>query len=113
MDIRRIVPDISSTKLEESKKFYAEFLGLKLAMDMNWILTFISNSNPMAQVNILLSDQPNVDNSNVVISIEVSAKDRSILRWTQEGFANEQGQKHSENTLLGMLERIKKLVEKE
>ncbi|HMC00752.1 MAG TPA: VOC family protein [Flavobacteriaceae bacterium] len=75
MKIRRIVPDISSTALEESKKFYADFIGLKLAMDMGWILTFVSESNPTAQINILKSDKPTVDNSNVAISIEVSDVD--------------------------------------
>ena len=33
------------------------------------------------------------------------------LTWSQEGFANEEGQQHSENTLFAMLEQIKKLVE--
>lgn len=31
--------------------------------------------------------------------------------WTQEGFANEESQQHSENGLYGMLEQIKELVE--
>ena len=76
MNIRRIVPDISSTNLEESKKFYSDFIGLKLAMDMGWILTFISKSNPTAQINILRSKQPTVDNSNFAISIEVADVDK-------------------------------------
>ena len=33
------------------------------------------------------------------------------LTWRQEGFANVEGQQHSENGLMGMLEQIKKLVE--
>ena len=75
MEFRRIIPDISSTDLEESKKFYVDFIGLKLAIDMGWILTFISESNPTAQINILQSSQPTIDNSNVAISIEVSDVD--------------------------------------
>ena len=75
MEIRRIVPDISSTDLEESKKFYVDFVGLKLAMDMGWILTFISESNPTAQINILKTDQPTIDNPNVALSIEVGDVD--------------------------------------
>ena len=35
MDIRRIVPNISSDKMKESKKFYEDFLGLNLFMDRN------------------------------------------------------------------------------
>ena len=72
MNIKRIVPDISSTNIEESKKFYVDFIGLKLAMDMGWILTFVSTSNPTAQVNILQSNQLNVDNSACAISLEVA-----------------------------------------
>lgn len=72
MKIRRIVPDISSTNLEESKRFYADFIGLKLAMDMKWILTFTSKSNPTAQINIIQSEGPIDINSGVGISFEVS-----------------------------------------
>lgn len=75
MKFRRITPDITSNKIEESKKFYADFIGLKLAMDMGWILTFISESNPTAQINLLLSEEQSIDNSNVAISIESSNVD--------------------------------------
>jgi len=72
---RRITPDITSNKIEESKKFYSEFVGLKLAMNMGWILTFISESNPTAQIDILHSEAQSIDNSNVAISIESSDVD--------------------------------------
>ncbi|MBX2913557.1 MAG: glyoxalase [Cyclobacteriaceae bacterium] len=75
MEFRRITPDIKSNKIEESKKFYADFVGLKLAMDIDWILTFVSNSNPTAQINLLRSDKQDIDNSNVAISIESSDVD--------------------------------------
>lgn len=75
MEFRRITPDITSNKIEESKKFYVDFIGLKLAMDMGWILTFISPSNPTAQINLLRSDRQDIDNSNVAISIESSDVD--------------------------------------
>ncbi|RMH60838.1 MAG: glyoxalase [Calditrichaeota bacterium] len=72
MKFRRITPDISTNKMEASKKFYSEFVGLTCAMDMGWIVTFISESNPTAQINFLLSDKKSIDNSNVAISIEAS-----------------------------------------
>ena len=59
-----------------------------------------------------LEDKPE-NYSIVTYEIEKSANNRVIFRWTQEGFANEQGQQHSENGLYGMLEQIKKLAEKE
>lgn len=75
MKFRRITPDITSNKIEESKQFYTEFIGLDLAMDMGWILTFVSKSNPTAQINILHSDKPFIDNSNVALSLECSDVD--------------------------------------
>lgn len=58
MDIRRIVPNISSAHFEESKQFHVDFLGLKLAMDKQWILTFVSESNPTAQITIIQKENP-------------------------------------------------------
>lgn len=75
MKFRRITPDLNSNKIEESKIFYSDFIGLKLSMDMDWILTFVSESNPTAQINVLRSDKKDIDNSNVAISIESSDVD--------------------------------------
>jgi catechol 2,3-dioxygenase-like lactoylglutathione lyase family enzyme len=56
MDIRRVVPDVTSDKPEESKEFYTNVLGFDLAMDMGWIMTFVSPTQPTAQINVLRSD---------------------------------------------------------
>jgi hypothetical protein len=53
MHVRRIVPDISSERLDESREFHSGFLGLDVAMDMGWIMTFVSPDNPTAQVIVL------------------------------------------------------------
>ena len=78
MTIRRIVPNISSNKMDESKEFYINFLGLTLAMDMKWILTFASSSNPTAQISIVQDDKSDNSNSNsnITLSIEVSDIDK-------------------------------------
>jgi predicted enzyme related to lactoylglutathione lyase len=75
-EIRRIVPNISSNKLDESRRFYADFLGLIVVMDMKWILTFASGSNPTAQVSIVQSNNTNSIESPVTISIEVPDVDK-------------------------------------
>ncbi len=67
-----MVPNISSDKMEESKKFYKDFLGLEIVMDMEGILTFASVSNPTAQITIVKKIKPNVVDSDVSISIEVN-----------------------------------------
>ncbi len=72
MDIRRIVPNISSNSMEESRKFYKDFLALNVAMDMEWIITFASASNPFVQISVVKNDKPNIFDSDVSISIEVN-----------------------------------------
>ena len=69
MSINRIVPNIKSVKLEESKMFYTDLLGLKLVMDMDWVLTFSSESNPLAQINVLVSEDKEVSNSDTFITV--------------------------------------------
>jgi predicted enzyme related to lactoylglutathione lyase len=56
MSIKRIVPDIKSTDLDASRKFYVDVLGLELAMDMGFIMTLVSPSNPTAQVSLMRDD---------------------------------------------------------
>ena len=45
MSIRRVVPDITCHRIHESRKFYTEFLGFDVAMDMDWVVTLVSPSN--------------------------------------------------------------------
>ncbi len=56
MSIRRVVPNIASDKLEACRDFYAGLLGFQVAMDMGWIMTFVSPSNPTAQVSVVVED---------------------------------------------------------
>jgi catechol 2,3-dioxygenase-like lactoylglutathione lyase family enzyme len=56
MSIRRVVPNIASDKLEASRDFYVGLLGFQVAMDMGWILTLVSPSNPTAQLSVLRQD---------------------------------------------------------
>ena len=53
MSIRRVVPNVKSDRFDESREFYADFLGFDVAMDMGWVMTFASGSNPTAQVTVL------------------------------------------------------------
>lgn len=59
-----------------------------------------------------LEDKPE-NYSIVTYQIENLSDNQVKFTWTQEGFANEEGQQHSENGLYGMLEQLKKLVEEE
>ena len=83
MNIRRIVPDITSERMDESRKFYADFLGLNLAMDMGWILTFVSPSNPTAQITLVQAATTGTPNPN--LSIEVEDVDAVHARAVTQG----------------------------
>jgi catechol 2,3-dioxygenase-like lactoylglutathione lyase family enzyme len=56
MSIRRVMPDIRSDRFDECRTFYVELLGFEVAMDMGWIMTFVSPTNPSAQISVLRSD---------------------------------------------------------
>jgi catechol 2,3-dioxygenase-like lactoylglutathione lyase family enzyme len=70
MSIKRVVPDIVSERIDESRKFYTEFLGFDLAMDMGWVLTFASPSNPTAQVTVVRRSEKATGHPNVSIEVE-------------------------------------------
>ncbi|HEV3479444.1 MAG TPA: VOC family protein [Gaiellaceae bacterium] len=55
MSIKRVVPDFRSDAPTASRAFY-ESLGFELAMDMDWIATFVSPTNPTAQVTLIRDD---------------------------------------------------------
>ncbi|WP_082379289.1 VOC family protein [Pseudalgibacter alginicilyticus] len=70
--ILRIVPNIYSNDVEASKKFYTQFLDMKLVMDMEWVLTFASKENPKAQITIIQNTENKpLDNKAIFLSIEV------------------------------------------
>jgi catechol 2,3-dioxygenase-like lactoylglutathione lyase family enzyme len=85
MSIRRVVPDITSERMEESRAFYTEFLGFETAMDMGWIITLASPSNPTAQITLLRG--PASATSHPDLSIEVADVDavhaKAIARGLQ------------------------------
>jgi predicted enzyme related to lactoylglutathione lyase len=85
MSIRRIVPNINSANPSTSKPFYEKVLGLNLAMDMGWIITFDSPSNPTAQVSVVASDtrtEPHAD-----ISVEVADVDACHAAAQLQGYS--------------------------
>ncbi len=52
MAIRRVVPHLRADDIDATRDFYAGFLGLEVAMDLGWIVTLASPSNPTAQLNL-------------------------------------------------------------
>jgi catechol 2,3-dioxygenase-like lactoylglutathione lyase family enzyme len=56
MTIRRVVPNITSEHIDESRDFYVGLLGLTVAMDIGWVVTLASPSNPTAQITLMRGD---------------------------------------------------------
>ncbi len=83
MSVKRIVPDIKSKHLDASRPFYVDVLGLEVAMDMGFIVTLVSPSNPTAQVSLLRDD----DSSAILpqMSIEVADADDVHSRAVLQG----------------------------
>jgi len=85
MTIRRIVPNINSADPSASKPFYEGILGLNTAMDMGWIITFASPSNPTAQVSVVASDTR--DEPHADISVEVADVDACHAAARLQGYS--------------------------
>jgi hypothetical protein len=56
MYIRRATPDIRSEAMEESRDFYG-LLGFEEVMNLGWVMTLASPSNPTAQVTFMSHDK--------------------------------------------------------
>jgi predicted enzyme related to lactoylglutathione lyase len=56
MAVRRVVPDFQADEPAASARFYAEVLGLEVAMDQGWIVTFAAPENPAAQISLMRED---------------------------------------------------------
>jgi predicted enzyme related to lactoylglutathione lyase len=52
----RIVPDFQSPEPSRSRDFYADVVGLEVAMDLGWIVTFVAPGNAGAQLTIMKED---------------------------------------------------------
>ena len=70
MNIRRVVLNIQSNSFDENRKFYENLIGLEVGMDLGWIMTFGSPSNPTAQLTILKKDLTASVNPNLTIEVE-------------------------------------------
>ncbi len=81
MKIRRTVPNIESEDLKKSCNFFEQFLGMEVAMNKDWIITFASESNPTAQISVI-RQEPDIPRSN--ISIEVDDVDAMYAKAVEQ-----------------------------
>jgi uncharacterized glyoxalase superfamily protein PhnB len=76
------VPNIKSERPAETRDFFVGLLGFKVAMDMGWVVTVASPTNPSAQVTIVGND----DMSAPGISVEVADVDAVHATTVEQGF---------------------------
>ncbi|RLV04531.1 glyoxalase [Streptomyces griseocarneus] len=56
MAVRRVVPNIRSDAVQESREFYG-LLGFREVMNHGWIMTLASPSGPAAQISFMADDK--------------------------------------------------------
>ena len=61
--------------MEASRAFYVDFLGFKVVMDLGWIVTYASPTNPTAQISISPGDPLDGQQMRPYLSIEVDDVD--------------------------------------
>jgi catechol 2,3-dioxygenase-like lactoylglutathione lyase family enzyme len=68
--IRRVVPNIRGEHLAECRAFYEQVIGLELNMDLGWIATFVSPTNPTAQLSVISEDATAAAHPDVSVEVE-------------------------------------------
>ncbi|WP_433544218.1 VOC family protein (plasmid) [Streptomyces sp. CA-294286] len=56
MAVRRVVPNIPSESVQESRAFYG-LLGFEEVMNHGWVMTLASPSSPGAQISVMTGDR--------------------------------------------------------
>ena len=79
--IARAVPNIRSDRPAQTRDFFTELLSCEVIMDLGWVVTVASPTNPSAQITIIGNDDPAAPG----ISIEVDDVDAIHARATERG----------------------------
>jgi hypothetical protein len=56
MAITRTVPNIKSDRPAETRDLFVDLFGFEVVMDLGWVMTVASSTNPAAQVTIVGND---------------------------------------------------------
>ncbi|MEU7841665.1 VOC family protein [Micromonospora sp. NPDC049114] len=69
MTIRRAVPDITTADPAASSGFY-QLLGFREDMNLGWVVTLVSPSNPTAQVTLVTRDTAAAVNPDLSVEVD-------------------------------------------
>ena len=82
MTIRRAVPNIRSERPAATRDFFLDLFGFEVAMDMGWVVTVASPTNPSVQITIVGND----DMAAPGVSVEVADVDAVHAMAVERGF---------------------------
>jgi catechol 2,3-dioxygenase-like lactoylglutathione lyase family enzyme len=77
----RAVPNIRSERPADTRDFFVDLLGFEVAMDMGWVVTVASPTNPSAHVTIVGND----DMAAPGVSVEVADVDAVHALAVEQG----------------------------
>jgi catechol 2,3-dioxygenase-like lactoylglutathione lyase family enzyme len=89
MAVRRIVANLAVDRTDAAKTFYGDVLGMNIAMDLGWIVTFAADGSMTPQISIMTeggSGTPVPD-----LSIEVDDLSDVHTKMQAAGFTIEYG----------------------
>lgn len=89
MPVKRIVANIAVTDPGAAKAFYGDILGMDIAMDHGWIVTFASGGSALPQVSFATEGGAGTPVPD--LSIEVDDLDEVLGRITRAGIRLEYG----------------------
>jgi catechol 2,3-dioxygenase-like lactoylglutathione lyase family enzyme len=75
------VPNIKAERPAETRDFFVDLLGFEVAMDLGWVMTLTSPTNPSVQVTIISND----DMAAPGISVGVDDVDAVHARAVEQG----------------------------
>ncbi len=85
MAVRRIVPDLHADEAAAGREFYEGVLGLELAMDLGWIVTYRAPGAPAAQLSVMSEDASAPVRPDVSVEVDdVDAAHASAARLGYE-----------------------------
>ena len=89
MRVKRIVANIATPDVSQARRFYADVLGLEVAMDLGWIVTFTSPGAMAAQISV--ASEGGSGTAVPDLSIEVDDLQQALRRVHAAGIAVEYG----------------------
>jgi hypothetical protein len=70
MIIQRIVPNLAAGDISKARQFYGDILGLEIAMDLGWIVTFASTTQMTAQLSVAIEGGAGTPVPDVSIEVD-------------------------------------------